>query len=631
MIVYDIESWPNAFIVSFKEDDEVHTFVVSPYRDDRAAFFRYTETVVGKELFGFNSWHYDSPLLWYTMSLKGKTVEEFCLLAKNRSDELIIADKAPTKNWPWTDIDGFKYWSKMLRKSKRISLKSLGIQMGYPVVMELPYPPYKFLTKEELEKAIEYNSVHDINLTALLMKNLEEDIKLRRDAKKRYHFNALSWDGVKLGFNILLKIYSERTGRSIKELQGLEGMPNKSHLAKKIILPQIQFREGSMFMEVLKMKNKNVTSVKSPYALLKLLSGMRIGGGKTFKVRMSWKGILMDIGSGGLHSVDDRRKIVPRRGERLVDIDFSSYYPHLIWKYGFCSRNFPGMAEMAGDLITERIQSKKTDPAKAALLKLALNGGLFGTMNDKYRPSFDPLNFFSVTINGQLILVKLAETIIDFCEVQSINTDGITVRIPENSMDLLKQIVAKFEEEWKIPLEFDYYDMIARDNVNNYIAIRSNDSPELKKGKAKKKGWYQTKPPLGDSCNYLVIPKAVEAYYLHGTQIEEFIYNHENKYDFCGSAKVDRSYTVRWGAETLPQRLNRYYPSTTGKFLYKDRRGKGNRVPKVPACRIYNDGSKPMIDLDYNWFIREAKKMIYFEPNIFENEDISYQVFPRLF
>lgn len=620
MLVFDIESWPNVFIVTFKKYmvDESYTFVISEYRDDREQLYEYITDLDGVKLFGFNSWHYDSPVLQYCIdneSLRYCDWDVFCLRVKNKSDELILSEERLQKTWKWIDIDGFKYWSMNIKKSKRISLKSLGIQMNYPYVMELPYPHYKYLTKSEIEKAIEYNAVHDINMTEMLAKRLESDIKLREAANEKYNFNSLSWDGVKLGFNILLKLYADKTNKDKRLLMNIETNYDDNVPLKNIILPHISYEhtDKNEYVKVLTDKGKNVWVVKTPYKILQIMRNLHVN---SFRFRLLWKNIVLDLGKGGLHSVDRREIIEPQADERLIDVDFSSYYPHLIWKYNSYSRNFPEMPELAGQLIQERIACKKSDPDKANLLKLALNGGLFGTMKDVTRPNYDPVSFYTVTINGQLILLKLVENISAVSEIISVNTDGVTVKVKKQYVDKLKTIVSRFEHDWKIPLEFDYYDKIIRENVNNYIALRSDDSPEISKGKAKKKGNFQTEPVLGDSCNFLVIPKAVEAYFVHNTPIEEFIMNHNNIYDFCGSAKVDKSYQVVLGEELLPQRLNRYYPCKTGSYLYKVREGKKYKMPGVPTVKLLNKPEDD-IDIDYSWFISRVKEKVEFIPTLF--------------
>lgn len=90
----------------------------------------------------------------------------------------------------WKDIDLFLYWSKGLRIVKKISLKSLGIQLGYSVVQELPYNPNTILSKEDLPKLRYYNYTHDLGILDLLTTKMEPDIKLRAYIKEEYNIEC---------------------------------------------------------------------------------------------------------------------------------------------------------------------------------------------------------------------------------------------------------------------------------------------------------------------------------------------------------------------------------------------------------------------------------------------------------
>jgi hypothetical protein len=71
-------------------------------------------------------------------------------------------------------------------------------------------------------------------------------------------------------------------------------------------------------------------------------------------------------------------------------------------------------------------------------LKLSLNS-CYGKSNDKYSFLYDPLYTMKTTINGQLMLTMLCESLVnsipDLTMLQ-VNTDGITVKIHRNYADL---------------------------------------------------------------------------------------------------------------------------------------------------------------------------------------------------
>lgn len=62
------------------------------------------------------------------------------------------------------------------------------------------------------------------------------------------------------------------------------------------------------------------------------------------------------------------------------------------------------------------------------------------------------------------------------------------------------------------------------------------------------------------------------------------------------------------------QRLNRYYPSKKGAYLYKCRNGSCAHMLKDTAVMLYNKHVPQDIDkydINYNYFIKEVKEIIY--------------------
>lgn len=150
-----------------------------------------------------------------------------------------------------------------------------------------------------------------------------------------------------------------------------------------------------------------------------------------------------------------------------------------------------------------------------------------------------------------------------------------------------------------------YKKMILKD-VNNYIAIDETDYVK-RKGAA-----FVTEPKLGDSCNFLVIPKAVSEYFINKIPIKEYITNHDNIYDFCGSQKVDKSFKISWNGK-MQQRLNRYYVSTKGAYLYKIRKGKYTNMLKGYGVQLFNkyeEKSMKDYNINYRFYISKAMELV---------------------
>jgi DNA polymerase elongation subunit (family B) len=248
-------------------------------------------------------------------------------------------------------------------------------------------------------------------------------------------------------------------------------------------------------------------------------------------------------------------------------------------------------------------------------MKLALNG-VYGDSNNEFSPFYDPQYTMTITINGQLSLCMLAERLlkIEGLELIQVNTDGVTAMVPKEYTDLSDQITKQWEKEVKLELEMAEYAMMAIRDVNNYIAIYTN-------GKVKRKGAYEFEG-LGWHQNQggLVIPMAACEALVYGKSIEEFIYNHGDKFDFMLRTKVPRSsrlVLVKNDVEVPQQNICRYYISKDGGELVKimpplegkeEERRMGIDVGwKVKTC---NNVKSFEWDIDYDYYIQEAKKLV---------------------
>lgn len=168
-------------------------------------------------------------------------------------------------------------------------------------------------------------------------------------------------------------------------------------------------------------------------------------------------------------------------------------------------------------------------------------------------------------------------------------------------------------------LEHELYNKIIYKNVNNYIA-------ETNKGSIKRKGFFklpyneyqQREIPLGDSCNELVISKALYNYYINNIEPKDFISNpdkHElHIYDYCKSNKISKNFDVYWNGE-IQQQLNRYYFSKKGAYLFKQKDSVGtmqhvNVGQPIILFNQYEEKQWKDYNIDYNYYISSTQKII---------------------
>lgn len=124
---------------------------------------------------------------------------------------------------------------------------------------------------------------------------------------------------------------------------------------------------------------------------------------------------------------------------------------------------------------------------------------------------------------------------------------------------------------------------------------------------------------LGKGLAPLIIPEAVNKYFVEGIAPEETIKSCKDIKKFCTFQKVDKKFEVFYGGEHVAH-INRYYMSVNGQPIYKQKVGQ-NGVPygsKIALCAdsvvtIYNKfDDKPIEDrkIYYTYYIKEAYKII---------------------
>lgn len=345
---------------------------------------------------------------------------------------------------------------------------------------------------------------------------------------------------------------------------------------------------------------------------------------------MTWKvasclnvlinGFRFDFGVGGIHGSVCSVTVKPQKGNLIKDADVASMYPNL----AIANRVYPEhLGEQFCDIyqdVYERRKSYGKSTAENRVMKLALNG-VYGDSNNQYSPFYDPKYTMTITVNGQLSICLLVDKLlkIEGLTVIQVNTDGVTVQYPESRSLEYDSVCKEWEIITELQLEFaDYSAMYIRD-VNNYIALYTN-------GKVKRKGAYQYED-LGwhqnQSC--LVVPKAVEAFLVHGKDIREFISNHKDHWDFMLRTKVPRSSKLVMvyedGFESPLQNICRYYACRSGGKLVKlmpptekqisEGKTENRRIGVESAWNVKscNDMKDFKGDIDFDYYISEAEKL----------------------
>jgi len=557
---YDIEVFFNMFEVGIKDfrTKEVINLEISEEFDQRQEIYDFFSSYDGY-LIGFNIISYDNLVIKYYLKewskLKKLPKKELLIKFKTFSDKAINSEL----NWEylknykyfevgWKVADLFCYWSKMLRISKKISLKSLAIQLNYEEIQELPYPHDSILTLEQIREVRRYNNINDLGITDLLAEKMREDIKLRLNIQKEYNLNCMSWDAPKIAAESLLQDYCNQTGKDIQEVKSLKFQPYTGFIGDLIKDVPFEFQNKQLqfiYEEILK-------SNRSFSKEFTFISG---------ETRLN-----ISLGIGGAHNIFENQIYKPKEGEIIISSDVSSMYPNIIINHNCC--RFPELIERYKSIKIERIAAKKAKiKQKDAFFKIILNS-FSGLIDNEHSPLYYPEGALKMRILGQLTILKG----IDLCvskgyKVIMVNTDSIDCIIKDSQEEEYTQLIDSFGKEQNLDFEHEKIIFTVAANINNYIQLSTT-------GKVKKKGLFKCREdiPLGDSVNELVVPKALENYFINNIPLEETIKNPEKYgltiFDYCCSKKISHEYDVFYNGSKI-QNLNRYYFSHPTPFLFK--------------------------------------------------------------
>lgn len=594
-ILYDVEVYKNVFLCTIMNYDtkEKTTWEISKRRNDLEQVKEFFNTFKGF-LISFNGIHYDNCIILYLINTKFTTVEEFLLKIKAWSDHIITNDRwwsdrslAKYKyHNRWVDIDLFLYWSKMLRISKKISLKGLAIQLGYHTVQELPFEPSMELSYNQIDELTHYNRVHDIDILGLLTDKMEPEIKLRSYIKETFGLNCMSWDAPKISSEILLVDYCNAERLDPREVRN-----TRYSYGSKLPLPVIDFKLNqfrSLYTEMCSAEREFTKEIV-------LLEGNTA--------------IKLTYGAGGIHSVNKNETYEEDNTNDIVTSDVGSMYPNGMINHELF--RFKSVLKRFTEIKNERAEAKRNkEKSKDALFKLILNG-TSGLLDQEYSWLYYPEGAMKLRLLGQLVITLVIERLVlAGFQVLSANTDGIECLVPKGKLEQYYSIVDQVGKETNLNFEHQKYKKIVYANVNNYIALTEDN-------KVKQKGsYFLTEPELGSSVDYLIIPKALKAWYIDGVKPEDFVMSHKNVLDFCCSQKVDKSYHIMWtDRDFIPkkqQRLNRFYASIKGGYIYKCRDGKQSHLMKQSGVTIYNNHKEDIFpdDINYKFYISQIKTII---------------------
>lgn len=584
-IGYDIETFPNCFLFTWawlSNPNETMTFEISFRRDDRAELYQFLEwcRLNGIEMVGYNNVGFDYPVThFFYQNWAIVTVDQLYQKAMSiiNSDERFGNIVWENKRFA-VQIDLYLI-HHFDNQAKRQSLKGLEFNMRSESVQDMPIDAGTYLSYSQVDELISYNR-HDVRETIRFAHISADNVRFRRELKGQLDGDVLNFNDTKIGKQTFEQklgdelCYDRSSGRKVPRQTYREKI-----VVRDILFPYISF-EHPEFQRVQEyFRNLTITQTKGAFSLSATINGF------TFH-----------FGLGGIHGSVATKKFQSDELFSIIDVDVAALYPSIGIVNGlFPAHLGPRFTEVWAEIVAERKKYAKGTSENAAR-KLAANGP-YGDSNNDYSPLKDPQFTMTITINGQLLICKLAEGLmkIPTLELIQVNTDGVTFKVYRGFEDQVNVVLRQWEKWSRLVLEEARYGKMFIRDVNNYIAVTEPDQEGHTKAKLKGAYWYPVKFPddiskASPSAWYKdlsapVVQKAAEAAMLHGIAPEHYIGLHSDPFDFMLRAKVDRKSRLFIGDKPA-QRITRYYIAKNGAPMTKrspptGKAGAFKRKPKV--------------------------------------------------
>jgi hypothetical protein len=612
----DFETLSNCFIGVFEDikSENREIFVIHSSQNDILPFITFLERNIALDEWhvSFNGLGFDSQITEYVLrnkeqllEMSGEDIARFIyqkaqfVISKQNSGEFL---EFSPRDLQIKQVDVYKlnHWDN---PAKRSSLKWIQFSMDWKNIMDMPIHHTKEITDSEIPEIIRY-CINDVRSTKEIMFLSKDQINLRRTLTEEYNIDLFSASEPRISKELFLHFLSKQTGIRKYELRQMRTHRNRI-VVDDIILPYINFKTAT-FQNLLK-KFREVV----------IHPGETKGG---FKYSVQYRGVKTDYGLGGIHGARQSKVYESDDDIVIMTSDVTSFYPNLAIRNGWAPAHLPQeeFCELYEWFFEERKKIPKKD-IRNYVYKIILNS-TYGLSNDENSFLYDPEFTMKITINGQLSLTMLYEMI---CEEipEAIplmqNTDGLETMIPRDKIDLYTDICARWEKITNLQLEHDKYAKIILGDVNNYIAVTED-------GKSKCKGRFEYENlALHKNKSFLIIPKALHAYFVDGIEPEVFLKQNQDIFDYCGGVKIKGDWkfvehSVEKGdykKEDLQHTL-RYYVSKTGSKIVKSHLFDGREIQvesgKWLQTVYINHEEKPFEDygINYDYYLDKIKKEI---------------------
>lgn len=593
-MIYDFEVLKYDWIVVLKEIDVDNKIVI---HNDCEMLNAYLQDNV-EYLVGCNNKHYDKYILLGIANNLSNTeifnINKYIINGGNGWDLPIKPKNIPPQVDLFDDMQ------------QGLSLKAIEAHMGWNIKeSDVDFNIDRPLTSEELEELILY-CIADVLATEKYYHLREDYLNNKIEVGKLANLNA------------------------VESLQ----LTNGKLTAKVLGAVKQEYNDEREYV-----RPTNLDLTRVPIGVLNFyestLNNPKLSNEECFSSNYSYSigDCEVNVSFGGIHGAIEKYTEQQTETRVIINVDVGSFYPNEMIIYDYQSRSIPDKT-IYPKIVKERMAIKKTNPKKAAALKLVING-TYGVTLDKYNPLYDPLKARSVCISGQLFLLDLTYGIMKECisaKPIQLNTDGLMLSIDLKELDKAQVIIEEWQKRTGFVLETDHIGKIIQKDVNNYIEVQLD-------GTIKHKGAYLVRGiskagAFNINNNACIVAKAIEDYLVNGTPVEKTIGECNDSFQYQFIAKASGKYSAVYHKVNdqyiKVQRCNRVFASkdSTNGTLYKTK-SEGNycKIGNLPEC-CFISNTTAQVDMsliDKQFYIDLAKKRIRdFLPN--ETEQITFNM-----
>lgn len=435
--VYDIETLYSCFTYTGLDisNNKVVQFVLHKDRFELENLINHL-LILNLQI-GFNNISFDYPIIHYILKNHKNWIKELNkdiidketiilfiyqeaqrIINEQEQDGFNSSSYIKQQDWKIFQCDLFKMWHYN-NKAKSTSLKALEVSMNLDNVIEMSiYHGKQDIILEEVDSILEYN-LNDVLATYEFWKLSYGKIQLRKKLKQKYGLECISWNNGKIGEELILKLYCDKTGLNYWETKKLRTIRTEIKLVD-CIPSNIVFKTKE-FNEILdKFRNKTINIID----LKNKVKGVGEVG------QLKFKDCFIDYGAGGIHGITERGLYQSNDKFIIKTLDVSSLYPWL----AIILKLYP---EHLGEIFTsiykeDIVDVRMTEKAKKPEERdnIIIDGFKeaanlpYGKSGDENSFLYDYLYTMKTTVSGQLYLSMLAEQLgeIRNCKILMINT-----------------------------------------------------------------------------------------------------------------------------------------------------------------------------------------------------------------